>query len=110
MGQNPAGSKSSNGVLLNSPAFYIKRIFSFSIVIITSRNNAGRSCSAKETFCQRNVLAATKSCGVADILDFVLVISGIPPLNPMTKETAKSQQPRYKLELLKQTDHKRCMI
>ena len=56
------------------------------------------------TVCQRDVLAATKSCGVVrptDILDSVTVISGIPLLNPMTKETAKSQQPRYRIELLK---------
>ena len=63
--------------------------------------------------CQRYVLAATKSCGVVrptDVLDFVTVISGIPPLSPMTKEIAKSQQPRYRIELLERTDHKRCMI
>ena len=65
------------------------------------------------TSCQRDVLAATKSCGVVrptDVLDFVIVISGILPLSPMTKETAKSQQPRYRIELLEQIDHNRCMI
>ena len=65
------------------------------------------------TSCQRDVLAASKRCGIVRPtydLDFVTVISGIPPLSPMTKETAKSQQPRYRIELLERTDHKRCMI